>query len=190
MPELTYPIETERLSLRPIERTDVPAIHAYQSLDIVAKYQFWEPRTLDDVSAEATKWVGSQQIDGEGELALAVDLRSTGNLIGDVIFRITDKLARQGSIGFTFHPAFQGKGYATEAAYALLELGFDTFSLHRIFARCDARNTASWSVMERLGMRREAHFREHAVFKGGWDEEFYYAVLEREWREQRARRMG
>jgi RimJ/RimL family protein N-acetyltransferase len=189
MPELTYPIETERLFLRPIKKDDAQDIHAYHSLEAVAKYQFWDPRTLDDVMVEVRKWVASKQIEGEGELALAVVLKTSGELIGDLFFKITDAVARQGTIGFSFNPTVQGQGYATEAAHALLKLGFDTFVLHRIFARCDARNTASWRVMERLGMRREAHFREHAVFKGGWDEEFYYAVLEREWRQQGGRKL-
>ncbi len=63
----------------------------------------------------------------------------------------------------------------------MLELGFGRVDLHRIFARCDVGNAASWRLMERLGMRREAHFREHAIFKGRWDEEFHYALLQREW---------
>lgn len=187
MHELNYPIETERLILRPVEEGDAQAIHAYHSLEDVAKYQFWEPRSLEDVCELIPRWVSSSQIEREGELALAVELKRTGELIGDLFFKITESEARQGTIGFSFNPGFQGKGFATEAAHSLLELGFETFGLHRIFARCDARNTGSWRVMERLGMRREAHFREHAVFKGGWDQEFYYAVLEREWRQQRAR---
>ena len=67
----------------------------------------------------------------------------------------------------------------------MLDFGFGQFNLHRIFGRCDARNTPPWRLMERLGMRREAHFREHAMFKGGWDEEFYYAMLSREWADLR-----
>jgi RimJ/RimL family protein N-acetyltransferase len=57
--------------------------------------------------------------------------------------------------------------------------------MHRIYARCHARNMASWKVMERLAMRREAHFREHVLVKGAWDEEFIYAILEDEWRSGR-----
>ena len=89
--------------------------------------------------------------------------------------------ARQGELGWIFHPDHHGRGYATEAAAELLRLGFEDADLHRIYARCDARNDGSWRLMERLGMRREAHFREHALFKGGWDEEFYYAILRAEW---------
>ena len=63
-------------------------------------------------------------------------------------------------------------------------MAFETYDLHRVYGRCDARNVGSWRVLEKLGMRREAHFREHALFKGDWDEEFYYAILQREWRER------
>ena len=88
-------------------------------------------------------------------------------------------------MGWIFHPDHQGLGYATEATNALLDLGFGPADMHRIFARCDARNDPSWRLMERLGMRREAHFREHGLFKGLWDEEFYYAILRDEWLSRR-----
>ena len=83
--------------------------------------------------------------------------------------------------GKPINPEFHGFGYATEAARGLMAMGFERAGLHRIFARCDARNTASYRVMERLGMRREAHFREHILVKGVWDEELIYALLEGEW---------
>ncbi len=66
----------------------------------------------------------------------------------------------------------------------MLRLGFDDLGLHRIIGRCDARNTASARLMERLGMRREAHFRENEWFKGEWGDELIYAMLDREWSER------
>jgi RimJ/RimL family protein N-acetyltransferase len=119
----------------------------------------------------------------EGDkIVLAVELQEGRALIGELSLIWRSDAARQGEVGWIFHPAHHGRGFATEAARALLQLGFAGADLHRIFARCDARNQASWRLMERLGMRREAHFREHAIFKGGWDEEFIYAVLRREWK--------
>ncbi|HZY69156.1 MAG TPA: GNAT family protein, partial [Devosia sp.] len=87
----------------------------------------------------------------------------------------------QGEIGYILHPDAHGQGYATEAARALTAFGFGTMRLHRIFARCDARNGRSERVMQRLGMRKEAHFREHMQRKGRWDEELIYAILEGDW---------
>jgi RimJ/RimL family protein N-acetyltransferase len=84
---------------------------------------------------------------------------------------------RQGDIGFVFHPAYHGKGYAFEAAREMLRLGVERVRFRRIEGRCDARNGASARLMERLGMRREAHFVENE-----WGSELVYAILAREWR--------
>jgi RimJ/RimL family protein N-acetyltransferase len=64
----------------------------------------------------------------------------------------------------------------------MLDLGFKHFRFHRVFARCDARNRRSADLMRRIGMRLEAHFREHALFQGEWDDELHFAILDREWR--------
>ncbi len=181
--EIKSPVETDRLSIRPMETGDAEPIHAYQSLPEVAQYQHWEPRSLEEVRRKLGEWTAMRRLEGEGTLAFAVVTRVERRLIGDVSLRVTDAESRQGTFGFTLNPAWQGKGYATEACRALLKIGFEDLNLHRLYACCDARNTGSWRVMERLGMRREAHFREHALFKGGWDEEFYYALLQREWRQ-------
>ncbi|MDP3524243.1 MAG: GNAT family protein [Hoeflea sp.] len=183
---MTIPLETERLKLRAFSPEDVDAVHAYQGLTEVARYQYWEPRSRDEVAMEVAKWA---EPDGPPEapasMVFAVTIKSSGVLVGDMVLLFRDWDARQGEIGFSFHPAQGGQGYATEAARAVMDLGFFHFNLHRIFGRCDARNDRSWALMQRLGMRREAHFREHALFKGVWDEEFYYAILQREWADLR-----
>jgi RimJ/RimL family protein N-acetyltransferase len=95
---------------------------------------------------------------------------------------------RQGEIGFILHPDHQGQGLATEAAVAMLELGFEELGLHRIYGCAEARNAASVRVMERLGMRREAHLVENEFVKGEWQSEVIYAILAPEWREARGAR--
>ena len=79
------------------------------------------------------------------------------------------------------HPEHHGRGYGKEGALLLLRLGFEELRLHRIVGRCDARNAASARLMERLGMRREAHLLENEFVKGEWADELDYAMLEREW---------
>ena len=183
VPVLPCPYETERLVLRPFTPADIEAVHGYHSLETVARYQMWERRTRDQVTAELEKWI-SQSPEGQS-ISHAVTLKETGALIGDMVLLFRDKAARQGEIGFSFNPAYQGQGYAIEAATAVLGIGFGHYKLHRIFGRCDARNAPSWRLMQRFGMRQEAHFREHAIFKGDWDEEFHYAMLSREWTDMR-----
>jgi len=182
VPVLPCPHETERLILRPFTPADVDAVHAYHSLEAVARYQMWAPRTRDQVAVEIGKWISRSL--AEEAMSWAVTLRQTRTLIGDVTLMHRDREARQAEIGFSFNPEFGGQGYGREAAASLLELGFSELKLHRIFGRCDARNRPSWRLLEGIGMRREAHFREHAIFKGDWDEEFYYAMLASEWAEK------
>ena len=64
----------------------------------------------------------------------------------------------------------------------MLRIGFEELGLHRIAGRLDARNEASARVLERLGMRREAHLVENEFVKGEWTDELVYAMLEQEWR--------
>ena len=178
----SYPIVTERVRLRPFSRGDVDAVFAYRSLAEVAEYLFDQPMSHEEC-AEAVRARTTQiAFAGEGDkILLAVERKDDGRLIGEVSLIWRSVADQQAEIGYILHPAEQGHGYATEAATALLAFAFETVGAHRVYARCDARNAASASVMQRLGMHEEAHFREHTHFKGRWDEELIYAILAEEW---------
>lgn len=185
--EPRYPIETERLRLRPFNRGDVDAVVAYREREDVARYLSDGPMSRESVSEIVGLRVGQFNLTAEGDkVFLAVDLREPQAMVGEVSLIWRDAASRQGEIGYILNPAHHGRGYATEAAGALLDLGFDGLGLHRIYARCAAANTASWRVMERLGMRREAHFREHVFAKGAWGDELVYAIVEDDWRARRS----
>ena len=179
----TYPIVTERLLLRPYTMDDLEALHAIQSLPEVTRYLYWEPRSRDEVRDVLARRVRRPTLEVEGEtLVLAMVLPESGVLVGDVNLHWLSRAHRQGEIGFVLHPDHHGRGLAAEAAAVLLRLGFEDLGLHRIIGRCDGRNTASAKVMERLGMRKEAHFRQNELVKGEWCDELVYAVLAEEWR--------
>ncbi|MHB1102170.1 MAG: GNAT family N-acetyltransferase [Devosia sp.] len=181
-----YPIETARLRLRPFTRGDVDAVVAYRQREDVARYLFDEPMSRQSCAEAVQARVGQIGHEREGDkIFLAVERIEDLAMIGEVSLILRSMEARQAELGYIFNPGFYGFGYATEASRALLALGFDGAGMHRIYARCDARNIASSKVMERLGMRREAHFREHILVKGAWDEELIYALLEDEWRARR-----
>ncbi|HEV7345175.1 MAG TPA: GNAT family protein [Devosia sp.] len=181
-----FPIQTERLSLRPFTRGDVEAVHAYRRREDVARYLFDVPLSREECELAVQQRISQVGLEVEGDkIILGVELAENGALIGEVslIWRSVD--ARQGEVGWIFDPHYHGQGYATEAARAMLDLAFGPGDIHRVCARCHVDNAASWRLMERLGMRREAHFREHALTKGHWDEEFVYAILWQEWQEVR-----
>ncbi|MFJ6786740.1 GNAT family N-acetyltransferase [Streptomyces angustmyceticus] len=184
-----YPIRTERLDLRPVTPDDLPAIHAYQRRPEVCRYLYWGP--LDEAGSRASvaaKAARTTLRESGDLLQLAVVVRESNTLVGDVTFVWRSSEHRQGGIGYVFHPDHAGHGYAAEASRALLELGFEELHLHRIQAELDGRNTASARLLERLGMRREGHLRENEFLDGEWADEVVYAMLAREWRAQRDER--
>ena len=176
------PVETERLLLRPFRRGDVEAVHAYRGREDVARFLTELPMTREACAEAVRARIGwTLWSEHSDRIFLAVERRSDGALVGEVSFMLRDAEAGQGEIGYVLNPDSQGQGYATEAAGALVALGFEVAGLHRVFARCHPDNTGSRRVMGRLGMRQEAHFREHRLLKGRWDEELVYAVLKSEW---------
>ncbi len=178
-----YPLETDRLLLRPFYDDDLEALHEIERLDGTARYLYNVPLELDDTRAllERRKALTFVDEDHDG-FVLAVVLKKTGTVIGHVTFAVKSREHHQGEIGYVLHPDHQGHGYATEAAATMLRLGFEELDLHRIVGRLDARNAASARVLERLGMRLEAHLRENEFVKGEWVSELIYAVLASEWR--------
>jgi RimJ/RimL family protein N-acetyltransferase len=177
------PIETERLLLRRFGRADLDGLIAIQSRPEVARYLYWDARSREEAEASLAQFIAASEIGGNGEsLSLAVEHREDGNLLGYVSIWLRSLEHRQVEIGFVFHPAAQGHGYAGEAARQLLVLAFENLGAHRVFGRTDARNEASARLMRRLGMREEAHFCEAEIFKGEWGDELVFAILEHEWR--------
>jgi RimJ/RimL family protein N-acetyltransferase len=177
-----YPISTERLRLRPFVRGDVDAVYAYRNRPDVAQYLFDDPLSHEEC-AEAVRQRSVQtgfSVEGD-KILLAVERNNEPRVIGEVSLIWRSHADQQAEIGYIFHPDLHGRGYATEAARALLAFGFGIVGLHRVYARCASANLASARVMERLGMRREAHFRHHARTKGRWDDELIYAILREDW---------
>ncbi|WP_190820404.1 GNAT family N-acetyltransferase [Saccharopolyspora pogona] len=180
-----YPISTDRLVLRPFTTADVADVWAYQRQPEVARYLRWDPRDLQQTQDAVEGMAAETELRAEGDcLSLAVVLPALGVIVGQVELVWLSEEHRQGEIGYIFNPDHQGKGLATEAARTVLRLGFEELDLHRIVGRCNALNTASAKLMERLGMRREAHFIQSSIIKGAWREEFVYAILRSEWRRQ------
>jgi RimJ/RimL family protein N-acetyltransferase len=178
----TYPILTKRLMLRPLQADDTEAVYAYRSREDVCRFLLFEPQSREQVAARVTN--SRSELTDEGQvLSLAVVERATGALAGDVVLIWLSREHRAGEIGYILNPDHAGNGYATEAGAALLRLGFDGLGLHRIVGRLDARNVASARVLEKLHLRREAHFVENEFIKGEWTDELVYAALASEWRD-------
>lgn len=175
-------IETERLTLREFRQEDAAQMLAYWSDPRYRHYY----ADLDDIEQTVRDLV-SRLVAAQGEeprhvWQLVITDRADGRLLGNCGIRIDDAQLRQANIGYELHPDVWERGYASEAARAILTFGFDHLDVHRVWAECVAENNGSVHVLEKLGMRREAHFREHKWFKGRWWDTRIYAILDHEWR--------
>jgi RimJ/RimL family protein N-acetyltransferase len=177
-----YPVATERLLLRPLTVTDMDALLAYRGRPDVCRYVPFEPMERPLITDRlADRWSRTVLTEEGQALTLGVVLAETGQLVGDATLFWHSSEHRAGEIGYVFNPDFAGRGYATEAAQAMLRLGFEDLGLHRIAARLDERNEASAKVARRLGMRQEARLVDNEMFKGEWSTELQFALLDREW---------
>lgn len=182
MPAPSWPLETERLTLRPFEPTDLEALHEIHSDEGVVRWLYNDSRTLAETRTLLDRKVRGAALHREGDwLGAAAVLRETGELVGDLSLNWASEEHRQGELGFLVHPLHQGRGYATEAARPLLDFAFETLGLHRVRGTLEARNIASARVLEKLGMRLEGRLVENEWVKGEWQSELVYAILAREW---------
>jgi RimJ/RimL family protein N-acetyltransferase len=178
--EPDWPLETERLILRPYDDGDFESLHAVYSLPEVARWLYYEPSTLEQSRAKLARKIAGRELSAEYGLSAAVQLRD-GTYVGDAVLFYASVEHKTAEVGFSFDPRHQGKGYASEAARALLDWAFAQ-GFHRVIGRLEPRNTASARVLEKLGMRLEAHLVENEWVKGEWQSELVYAILEHEWR--------
>jgi RimJ/RimL family protein N-acetyltransferase len=177
-----WPLETTRLTLRPFTSEDFDALHAMQSDEEVVRYLYGEAKSPAETRELLDRKIAGSAWAAEGDwLGAAVVERMSGTTVGDISLNWVSERDRTAEIGFILDPRHQGKGYATEAARTLLAWSFETAGLHRVIGRLEARNTASARVLEKLGMRLEAHFVENEWVKGEWQSELVYAILDREW---------
>ncbi|MDT0184242.1 GNAT family protein [Microbacterium sp. ARD31] len=178
---LDLPIETERLILRPHRMDDLDDLERFHGDPDVVRYVPWPVR--DRAATEETLRVKLTQTElvAHGQwLVLAVEVRATGRVVGEVLLKWASD--RQGEVGFAFARDAQGQGYAAEAASAILRLAFDDLGFHRVTAVVVEGNAPSARLLTRLGFRQEARFVDGVHFKGAWVTQLVFALLDEEWR--------
>lgn len=182
--EISWPVRTERLALRPATPDDLQATWRYRRLDGVNR---WLTQAPADLEAYAAQFLDADR------LAKALVVGLGDDVIGDLMLDVHDAWGQaevrdrargvQAEVGWAFHPDHSGQGYATEAVRELLRICFEDLRLRRVTANCFADNVASSRLMERLGMRRENHAVADSLHRSGeWLDSLGYALLAGEWR--------
>jgi RimJ/RimL family protein N-acetyltransferase len=181
---IAWPVTTGRLTIRPATETDVDAIWTIRSKPGVSE---WLTSAADDRDTFEARFCAPVRF------AKALVVECDGAVIGDVMISIQDGWAQaeieeqsravEAELGWVLDPAHRGQGYATEIVRELFRLCFDELGLRRVVANCFADNEVSWRLMERVGMRREAHSRADGLHRSGaWLDGMSYALLADEWR--------
>lgn len=182
-----WPVRTERLLLRRATAADIDAMWAFRQLPEVGMWIGGAPDTLEGHRDRMRRMRPSL-------VAIVLpDADGGRRVIGDLMIKVENGWAQaevipaarnvQAEIGWTLDPGFQGHGYATEAVRGAIDLCFGPLGLRRVQANCFAANEPSWRLMERIGMRREAHTIRDSLHRSGeWLDGLTYALLADEWR--------
>lgn len=177
---LTPTLTSDRLRLRPFGEGDAPALWRMHSSAHVLRY--WDSPPWQDPARAERFLAACRRLAEEGTGArLAVDRASDGAFIGWCSLTRWNLAYRSAALGYCFDEAAWGRGYATEAARAVLGWGFETLALNRVQAETDTRNAASARVLEKLGFVREGTLREDCVVDGDVSDSWVYGLLRREW---------
>lgn len=175
--------ETERLYAREFVRADAAAVSEYAGSIENSGFMPWSPESPEEAEGFICSRLAAQIESPRRVYDFALCIRETDEFIGSIGLYL-DKELKQADMGYILNMKHWGKGYAAEAAKALMAFGFFGLDLHRITARCDDKNAASYRVMEKCGMRREAHFIKDEYVscfgKKSWRSHYHYAILQKE----------
>ena len=173
-------ITTDRLIIRPLTLDDVDDSFEHRGDPEVSRFTPG-PISRDEARARIQSqldkpWTGEEH----QKLMLAIELRESGKLIGELMFKYTDVSSGNGEIGYRLNRHYQGKGYAVEAVSRFIRQLFKELALHKIIALCATENTSSWRLMEKLGMRKEGELRSHFQLRGQRFDAYSYAILSKD----------
>jgi RimJ/RimL family protein N-acetyltransferase len=169
-------ISTTRLNLRKYVPNDWIRVHLYASIPKFSQFDVWGPNSIEDTKDYVANCIEETSKSPILRHELAVVLKDQDLLIGGCGLKRTNDFETAASLGFAVNPDFQNQGYAAEVAAALIDFGFGTLGLSRIFAECDTRNTASYKVMEKVGMIRVATERDDREVKGVMTDSYRYEI--------------
>lgn len=178
------PLLTKRLDLRDFLESDVDAVHGWASDPEVVRFMAWGPNTRENTREFFQRKFAERTGRPRHKWDLAVVRRDTGQVIGSVGLFL-DEAMRQAELGYCYDQSAWGRGFATEAARAMLRFGFEQLELHRIHSSVDTHNGASIRVLQKIGMRREGRTREEIPGEEGWRELYCYQILRDGWLQMR-----
>ncbi len=175
-----FSLHTNRLTLHQVQESDIEDIHMLLSIPAVDQYNaLGIPTNIEVTQVYLDEWIENLKM--RQEFVFSIREKQENNFIGLFSLRIGTSKYKIGTIWYKLHPKYWSQGYATEAAYKVLQFGFENMNLHRIEAGCAIDNIGSIRVLEKIGMQREGCKRKILPLLSGWSDAYQYAMLEKEW---------
>ncbi len=170
-------LETERLLLRNLKKSDFKSVHSYASLPDFSQFDVWGPNSEKDTTDFIQLCINQSKKDPRYQFNLAICLQESNELmVGCCSLKKEARRSRVGSLGYSVHPDHQKLGYATEASLALIYFGFHHLDLTVIYATCDVRNKASIKVLENIGMTKTGVIEKHLNIGGELRDCYRYEI--------------
>ncbi len=172
-------LTTKRLKIRGLLWDDLSQIHALHSLPEINQYNtLGIPRDIETTKAIVREWIMTHQQENIRCYTFVIESLSSKDFIGLIAIKLGNPKFKIAEVWYKLFPDYWGKGMATESLKAVLRFGFHMLHLHRIEAGCAVDNIASARVLEKAGMRKEGSKRKVLPLKGGWSDNYEYAILE------------
>ncbi len=178
-------VVADRVILRRLRPSDAEVVFGYRADPEVSRYQNWVPASFDEVRSFIESLAGLEPDSPGRWFQVGIELRESGELVGDCGIHVSASDPRLVEIGITLAPSHQRRGLGAEALRALLDYLFRELRKHRAYGSVDGRNVASLALLGRVGMRQEAHFVQSYWSKGEWTDDVVFGMLGWEWEERR-----
>lgn len=150
--KMSFQIETGRLVVRDVREDDIPVLVKHwiepEAKRNILSFQADEEHNRKDLK-NAIAWA---KVSDREFYKLSVALKNDRTLIGSCILSFVKRESHSAQIGWHFGHRFRGNGYATEAAHAMLYIGFKLRNVATIHGDCFVENKASIRIFEKLGM--------------------------------------
>lgn len=148
-------LETDNLIIRNFEKKDKEDLCEYMLQRVNAEFEAYPDFTKEKADKEIEYRSNSDEF-------YAIENKTNHKVIGNIYFGKRDFAARE--LGYVLNTDYLHKGIGTEACSAFLKYAFDN-GVRRVYAECSPDNTASWKLMEKIGLEREAHFKKNVSFR-------------------------
>ncbi len=170
-------LTTSRLLLRDFRPDDQEVARSLADDPSATRHTAWGSLTAREIAAEVQAMIEAALEEHRVRYGLAVADRSTGEVIGWIQLQQVSSQDRRAAMAFAFGQPSWGRGYATEAANAMVGFAFDTLKMRKITATCSPQNPASSRVLTKIGMRLEGYLHDHALVGDTWQDRLLFALI-------------